>query len=140
MALLVTFGVVALIAYVLFEIYKKLLTSGYNDDLPVVVGIPLVNRPPVSRIEDAHVFELDTTKKLGTPVYRSIALHKPWLRTITVGDPNVLREIYVGVSWEKFDRLHYTTESMEGHAGGLILMKNGQHCGFAPIFELGGPK
>jgi hypothetical protein len=129
MALLVTLGLIFAVAYVLLQVYKKYLTTGYNDDLPVVVGIPLVDRPPVSRIEDVHVFELETTKRLA-PVYRSIALHKPWLRTITVGDPNVLREIYVGPNWEKFDRLHYTSESMDAHAGGLILMKNGQHCGF----------
>lgn len=57
---------------------------------------------------------------------RYVAVQKPWSRSILIGDPAVLKAIYTSADWEKFDRGHHSQEAQQGHAGGLILMKNGQ--------------
>lgn len=149
------------------ELYKRLFLV-FNDDVPTSVAIPLLTRPPISRVEDMHDFELENMRKSGSAVIRTVGAHKPWARSVLVADPVVLKgmfvhegllvpfgvnesqffvgtapqksrstesrlpsarpiEIFAGPQWQKFDRYHPNQDSMVHHAGGLILMPNGEH-------------
>ncbi|KAI9004931.1 cytochrome P450 [Hyaloraphidium curvatum] len=122
-----TFLLVAAVALLAYELIRRTWFS-FDDDLPLLMGLPFLNRPPADRIRDMHDFEKELTWKLKTPVYRTMSYLKPWTRSVLIGDPAILKEIYVGAAggWEKFDRGHPYQDSMQHHAGGLILIKNGQ--------------
>lgn len=71
-----------------------------------------------------HMTPLGGMKALG-PVFRTVNRYKPWIRNITIGDPNLMREIWVSKDWEKFDRQHPMSEPHFPYTAGFIHAKNG---------------
>lgn len=164
-----TIVLVVSVAALLYELARRRWFS-FKDDVPVIWGLPFINRPPADRIRDSHDFEkevgvlvsvaversspclgprrppqllpylatishcsvfhvilrLQITWKYNRVVMRYISPLKPWRRTVLIGDPALLKDIYVGAKWEAYDRGHPYQDSMQEHAGGLILIKNGQ--------------
>lgn len=60
------------------------------------------------------------------PVYRSVNLLKPWDVTVMVGDPQLLKEIFVGKDWTLFERGHPIGKPHFPYTEGIISDTNGQ--------------
>ncbi|KAI9002040.1 cytochrome P450 [Hyaloraphidium curvatum] len=119
---LVTFLLLAAVGALCYELYRRLFLS-FDDNIPTVV-LPM--HPPPAHVEDLHVWDTELLLKHKTTVMRVINMFKPWNRTLLVADPAVAKEIFAGPNWEKFQRPHWSQDYHMFHAGGMILMPNGQ--------------
>ncbi|KAI9014217.1 cytochrome P450 [Hyaloraphidium curvatum] len=113
------------VLFLLAELYRRRYLS-FRDGVPTLVSIPFIRQVPISRLGDSHDYHKETIRELGSPVLRIYNIFKPWSRSVLVADPAVLREVFAGPLWEAFDRSHPYAEILRRHAGGLILMPNGQ--------------
>lgn len=79
--------------FLLYELYRRFYLT-FDDNVPTIPSMTFINRPPLSRIEDMHQYDLENVRKLKSPVVRYVQVQKPWSRSVIVGDPAVLKAIY----------------------------------------------
>ena len=69
---------------------------------------------------------METIRTSGKKIFRSINPLKPWQRSIVISEPEVLKAMFVGPLWEKWQRGHPLAAPHDAYAGGLVFMPNGQ--------------
>ncbi|KAI9003396.1 cytochrome P450 [Hyaloraphidium curvatum] len=114
---------VAAALYLLKLLYFKLFID-VSDDIPTVTFVPFLTTPR-EKLASAHTLAMEGIKQRG-PVFRSVNLIRPSMREIVVGDPLLLKEIYVGTSWKKWGRAGPNAEPALPYAEGIILAQNDQ--------------
>ncbi|KAI9014047.1 cytochrome P450 [Hyaloraphidium curvatum] len=119
-----TTWLVAAVAFLVFELYRRTYIDCYNDDAKTVGYIPFWHWPDPTRLKKNIRNELEYLVKHGQ-VVRFVNYFAPSERMIIVSDPEVMREIYLGRQWQDFDRAHRTLDLAQLFAGGLILIPNG---------------
>ncbi|KAI9004311.1 cytochrome P450 [Hyaloraphidium curvatum] len=102
-------------------LYRKLFLE-FADDIPTIVTNPL--KLTKEQLLAFHKGPLGGMKGLGS-VYRTVNQYKPWMRTVVIGDPNLLKDIFVSKDWELFDRQHPMSEPHFPYTAGFIHLKNG---------------
>ncbi|KXS22027.1 cytochrome P450 [Gonapodya prolifera JEL478] len=79
--------------------------------------------PGIFNVTRAAEANLEVVRKHG-PLLRFVNVFNPMRRTILIADSALLKEIYVGKDWEKWERGHEVLKRSQIFAGGLILMHN----------------
>ncbi len=97
-----------------------------RSDIPVHIDIPLVTRPTLEYLTKLHEMDRITLGTLSDPVVRFMSLIKPHKSAVIIGEPDLMREVFSGTHWRVFNRPHISQSPQLGHAGGLILMDNGE--------------
>lgn len=110
--------------YLLKQVYIRLFLS-FDDDVVTIVGTPFVDRPPIDKITKMHLLDAENVQKHG-PVIRFVNSIKPWDVTLLISEPNLIRELFVGVDWKLWERAHYTGESHAAYTKGIISASNGE--------------
>ncbi|KXS14140.1 cytochrome P450 [Gonapodya prolifera JEL478] len=90
-----------------------------------MIAIPFVNNPPLSRITEGDMVNLERHRKHGS-VIRQITFSNPFVRNIIITNPDLLRAIFVGKDWERYTRYHPLAEPFVPISGGLIHQANGK--------------
>ncbi|KAI9028802.1 cytochrome P450 [Hyaloraphidium curvatum] len=112
--------------YLLRQLFNKFFLD-FDDDFKTVLSMPFVDRPPADRVTQMHLVDAELIRKHG-PRVRYVNMLKPWESTLVIADPALLREIFVGVDWQKWQRGTYGTpaEAHAAYTAGLISTPNGQ--------------
>ncbi|KAI9023200.1 cytochrome P450 [Hyaloraphidium curvatum] len=124
---LVWLVVAASLFMLLRELYRRFyLDFDDADAVHTTFGFPLWNRPDIARVDQVFLVDTDFIRKSGKKVVRYVNPIRPWERVVAVADAQVLREMFVGTQWEKFQRTTPMAGPHEPYAGGLIFMPNGE--------------
>ncbi|KAI9027854.1 cytochrome P450 [Hyaloraphidium curvatum] len=112
---------IAAFLYVAKIAYRKFFID-VDDDIPTVSYIPLLGAQK-DKLQSLHTMSVDKAREHG-PVYREVNWLRPWMRTVNITDPNLLKEVYVGKNWNLFTRGHPILESFLPYSEGIIHLPN----------------
>ncbi|KXS11920.1 cytochrome P450 [Gonapodya prolifera JEL478] len=110
--------------YVVWELYRRFVIDIYDDDAVTVPYIPLITYPDITKLNKRVETELGYLRKHNKTVVRFVNIFNPNDRTIIAADTELMREMFVGKDWQRWDRDHDKLTKARVFAGGLILMHN----------------